>query len=334
MTRALKGINLGGWLVAERWMTPALFEGVEGNGERALARELGDRVAAERLKKHRDNFITEGDFEFLAREGFDFVRLPVGYWLFEQAEGFIAGQEYVDRAFRWAKAHDIGILLDLHGLPGSQNGQDHSGQAGKVRFYRWWHRRHAVKVMRYIAQRYGSEPALMAMEIINEPKARMFLWGLLRYYDKAFAAVQDHVNDGVKIIVSDAYEPLRLSRALARRKYGNQLVLDVHLYQVFAADEQQMTLEEHMQKVDHGWGSLIEEVRQNVPLILVGEWSAALPANAYRNLKGGEQANSSLYYRSQKELFDRTVWGHSYWSYKAPGAGAWGWKDQASFRKY
>ncbi len=86
MGKALRGINLGGWLVAERWMTQDLFRGVKGDDEYSLGWELGQEEASRRLKVHRDTFITQRDFRWIADQGFDFVRLPVGYWLLEDTE--------------------------------------------------------------------------------------------------------------------------------------------------------------------------------------------------------------------------------------------------------
>ena len=60
-------------------MTPELFSGVVGAGERALGRELGSNEARRRLEAHRSSFITEEDFVWCAQAGFDLVGRPVGY---------------------------------------------------------------------------------------------------------------------------------------------------------------------------------------------------------------------------------------------------------------
>ena len=49
-TRAkLRGVNLGGWLVLEKWMVPSLFEGLAATDETTWCAELGPAAAAERL---------------------------------------------------------------------------------------------------------------------------------------------------------------------------------------------------------------------------------------------------------------------------------------------
>jgi len=331
MTKALRGINLGGWLVAERWMTPTLFKGVTGDGEIALVRELGYDTARKRLVAHRDSFITEKDFTWISEQGFDLVRLPVGYWLFAKTDDFIDGEVYLERAFEWAKRHKLSIVLDFHGLQGSQNGYHHSGQVGKVKLYRSRNRQAALQTVQYMAKKYGQKEQLLAIELINEPKVRWFLWGLLRYYDAAYLVATRYLRPEAKIIVSDAFKPLRMARALARRGYGDRLVLDVHLYQVYTRRDKTLRFEERINKVENEWAELLTKLRVYQPVI-VGEWSAALPAAASNVGAGNESEHVSAYYDAQRTCFDEQAWAHSYWSYKAPGCGAWDYRSQPDFQ--
>lgn len=325
MTKALRGINLGGWLVAERWMTPDLFEGVTGSGEIVLVRDLGYEAARERLIKHRDTFITENDFRWIAEHGFDFVRLPVGYWLFAETDDFIDGEVYLRRAFEWARLHDLKIVLDFHGLQGSQNGQDHSGEVGRVRLYRRANRQKALATLEYMCRTYGGNEALLAIELINEPKVRWFLWRLLRYYDRAVAIAERYLAPTVQIIVSDAFRPLKMAQALSRRGYGSRLVLDVHLYQVFGRAEQELSVDEHIAIVQDEWQQLLDELATYLP-VMVGEWSAALPSRA------DKEGRTAEYFKVQQHFFESGSWAHCYWSYKAPGCGAWDYRSRSEFR--
>jgi glucan 1,3-beta-glucosidase len=326
MGKALRGVNLGGWLVAERWMTPRLFDGIDDDGEIAIVRELGYEKARERLTAHRDTFITEKDFRWLAEQKYDFVRLPIGFWLFEHTDDFIDGERYIKETFRWATQHGLKVVLDFHGLQGSQNGQDHSGQVGRVELYRPTNRSASLRTLEYIAKIYGQEPALLGIELINEPKVRC-IWRLLRYYDEAYRITERFVAPGVKIIVSDAFKPLRMARALSKRGYGARLVLDIHLYQVFSRTDKKQSVEEHIDKVQNEWKDLLSKTSQYVP-IYVGEWSAALPGEAFKKDRLNESRKTKDYFDAQQTCFEMNAWAHSYWSYKAPGNGAWSLRDR------
>ena len=76
----IRGVNLGNWLVLEKWMTPALFDGVDAEDETYLCARLGHDRAAERLKVHRDEFITQRDFEDIAVKGFPFPSSCLRMW--------------------------------------------------------------------------------------------------------------------------------------------------------------------------------------------------------------------------------------------------------------
>ncbi len=323
MRKALRGINLGGWLVAERWMTPELFEGVEGSGESSLVRELGYAEANTRLSRHRMTFITEEDFRWIAAHGFDFVRLPVGFWLFDKTDDFVDGEEYIDWAFMWAEKNNLKILLDFHGLQGSQNGEDHSGAVGPIWLYRPHNTREAMRTTLYMARKYGHHPALLGLEIINEPKQRVFIHRVLRYYDRLIPKLKKVLPDGVKIVVSDAFWPRRMARVLAARGYTD-IVLDVHLYQN-KPPFWRYRLEQFYRVVSKKWPRILNRTSRNID-ILVGEWSAALPTKVL-DAAGHRRAGEVKYYSLQKKVYDEGVWAHAYWTYKAPHNGPWDYRS-------
>ncbi len=77
---ALRGVNFGGWLVLERWMTPSLFAGTDAVDEYTF---MQTPSAREKVREHQKNFIRESDFKWLHANGVQAVRIPVGYWALE-----------------------------------------------------------------------------------------------------------------------------------------------------------------------------------------------------------------------------------------------------------
>lgn len=71
----VKGVNLGNWLVLEKWMNPALFEGTTAEDEYWLPRQLSKEVYEARIKIHRSEYITERDFVTIKSWGLDAVRI-------------------------------------------------------------------------------------------------------------------------------------------------------------------------------------------------------------------------------------------------------------------
>jgi glucan 1,3-beta-glucosidase len=75
------------------------------------------------------------DESLITAAGLNHVRVPIGYWAYDVSAGepYIQGQtEYLDRVIGWARTHNVKVMIDLHGAPGSQNGFDNSGQRGQA----------------------------------------------------------------------------------------------------------------------------------------------------------------------------------------------------------
>lgn len=116
----VRGVNLGGWLVTEPWITPSLFDaaGDAAVDEWSLCETLGADGCRSVLSQHWSSFITADDLNQIASAGMNHVRIPVGYWALKHVEGhqYVDGQlEYLDKAIGWARAAGLKVILDLHG---------------------------------------------------------------------------------------------------------------------------------------------------------------------------------------------------------------------------
>lgn len=59
---------------------------------------------------------------------------------------------------QWARELDLQVLIDLHGAPGSQNGQDNSGLIGPVLFpNNATNAERAIAVLRNLTEEFGGE---------------------------------------------------------------------------------------------------------------------------------------------------------------------------------
>jgi glucan 1,3-beta-glucosidase len=319
-TTKWKGVNLGGWLVLEKWMTPSLFAGHAAIDEYGLCRELGTRAKIV-LANHRDTFITEADFAWLCAHGVNAVRLPVGYWIFDGSGPYVGGIEYVDKVMKWAQKHTIAVVLDLHGAPGSQNGKDHSGKVGPVQWKDEQNIIESLKTLEQLAERYASTPALAAIELLNEPSWHLGKKRLNRFYEAAYDRIRNHCDMRVAIIFPDAYKPKKWRWTMRGQQYENVL-LDVHLYQLFGWGDLLLSGKWHIRKALHRT-RLIRKL-QTVRPVIIGEWSAALPPRAYR---GHEPKALQQTYADAQMLAMQEAMGWFYWSYKTEHGGPWSFRD-------
>lgn len=166
----IRGVNLGNWLVLEKWMKKDMFRDTEAEDETYLCKNLSAEEKKRRYEEHRRTYITREDFRKIAEAGFNAVRIPVPYFLFEDFEPFIHCYEFLDEAFNWAEQYKLKILVDLHTVPGSQNGSDNSGLCGVCT----WSTKEeylntTLDVLEKIAVRYGTKESLWGIEVLNEP---------------------------------------------------------------------------------------------------------------------------------------------------------------------
>lgn len=70
----------------------------------------------EHSREHYEEFIVESDIEKIASWGFDHVRLPIDYEVFEDEEGKVIEEGYyiVERVIQWCSKHKLNVILDLH----------------------------------------------------------------------------------------------------------------------------------------------------------------------------------------------------------------------------
>jgi glucan 1,3-beta-glucosidase len=320
----IKGVNLGGWLVVERWITPSLFEGLNAVDEYSLCEELGENKD-ERLDAHHKTFITYDDFKWIREHGFDAVRIPVPHWVFGDVEPYVGCAEYLDLAFEGALEHGLQVILDLHTAPGSQNGEDHSGHKGEIT----WHTDPAniektLAVIERLCKRYDGSPALIAIELLNEPSSKIPHDILTGFYKRGYELVRKYFSESVAVIASDAFRPMDW-KGVFDENYKN-IILDLHLYQVFSRDDRKMSMHRHIQKALREWKDLIYQVQQNIP-VLVGEWSVALDRQALRGHDAYERDLAmKAYAAAQLKAFEDSA-GWCYWTYKTEAADAWSARD-------
>jgi glucan 1,3-beta-glucosidase len=119
-SQKVRGVNLGGWLVTEPWITPSIYEKA-GNGavdEYTLCQTLGKDAAKSLLSAHWASWITAGDLASIAGAGLNHVRIPIGYWSVAPLDGepYVQGAlEYLDQAVGWAGGSGLKVIIDLHG---------------------------------------------------------------------------------------------------------------------------------------------------------------------------------------------------------------------------
>ncbi|KZV83788.1 glycoside hydrolase [Exidia glandulosa HHB12029] len=289
------GVNLGGWLVPEPFIVPALYEkykdtdpdlvGDEWTLSQAMAKDQAGGGLSQ-LENHYKTFITEEDFANIAGAGLNWIRLPIPY----HSLGGLMGDEpflanvswtYMLKAFSWARKYGIRINIDLHTVPGSQNGNNHSGKFGHPPH--WMDGvmglANAQRTMNYIRMitEFVSQDQYKNLVpifgVVNEP------WiptqGLTKnFYLEAYKEIRRITGigegKGPYISIHDAFagpDPWRTFLNGADR-----LALDLHPYFTFGKEDHP-DIEAYPAKACTGWAVQYNASLNNFGFTFAGEWS-------------------------------------------------------------
>ena len=351
--KKLRGVNLGGWLVLEKWMTPSVFEGLNATDETTYCVELGG-AAETRLKHHWQTFITRDDFAWLASIGINAVRIPIGHWIFGanypyhrtygdyQHPFVVGGINILDQAFEWAEELGLIIVLDLHAAPGCQNGFDNGG----IKDVCEWHTddsyiNHSLWVLEQLAERYQGRPALHGIEVLNEPRWDVVTDLLKKYNTDGYHRIRKHCQpEDVAVVFHDGFRSYQEYLGFMKEPEFDNVVFDIHRYQCFAREDIDADIYQHVTKTVVEWKQEADEIILDMnQWTYVGEWSLGLDLKVvslwaegpYNHaLEHMDKFQMDVAYRAyasaQLATYEKYL-GWFFWSYKTETTPAWCFRD-------
>jgi glucan 1,3-beta-glucosidase len=320
----INGVNLGGWLLVERWITARspIWQGVPAGieSEYHLMQYLGQGAGNARFKQHRDTFITEADFKAISEAGLNTVRIPVGYWIRPVSSGPATthaggAAAYLDSALRWAGNFGLKVIVDIHGVMGSQNGDTNSACEIKGRAD-WGVKAGSVDdtlaLVDFLVSRYKAHPAFLGLALLNEPGQYIDLNTLQQYYLKAYGLVRYTHQSSCLLTVSPRINEQYPSASGGWQQFmtGNShfnVMHEYHRYQVWGFDQYS-----YPQIMDFVHNVLAADMRAwtGIPL-LIGEWTVTM-ASVLGTLSDDQYR---AYAQAQVAAFQPTR-GQIYWTWK------------------
>jgi len=346
----LRGVNIGNWLIVEKWMDPTLWSGDFANAVDQWTFDSTPNAAAA-LQQHWSTWFTASDVKTLSSYGINALRIPIGYWAYDNKDTpFIQGADhYLELAIQWARELNMKVWVDLHGSPGSQNGQDHSGRKGKMLWQQADNLNRSTAVLVTMAKKYGSAmyaDVVVGIEIVNEPAASGNVsfatsqqWALDAYH--AMKAVT--TNPNLVIVTHDSFQGTTTFTPLAKKLDAKDFGVDAHQYQLYTDADNTLTQAQHIAKAC-GWAKDLQTTKAAMP-VYIGEWSAL--TNVCVNPDGSTTAGTSCsasgcqcvtsepktwskktvevvrrYVEAQLDVWEANTMGWFLWGFGGPGG--WG----------
>ncbi|KAF8991502.1 glycoside hydrolase superfamily [Cyathus striatus] len=237
------GVNLGGLFVLEPFITPAFTLMAADSASGGLSQ----------LEDHYNTFIashfpTEQDIAEIAGAGLNWVRIPIPFWAIDKwpGEPFLANTswKYILRVLGWCRKYGIRVKIDLHTIPGSQNGFNHSGKDGQINFLDgvmgYANAQRALNYIRILTEFFSQQQynnLVLIFGIINEAGYTTIGRDNLRsFYLQAYSMMRDitGIGEGKGAYMSfhDGFQSLASWSDFMRG--ADRVALDTHPYFAFS----------------------------------------------------------------------------------------------------
>ena len=286
-----KGINLGGWMSQCDYSQNTL-----------------------------DTFITEPDFRQIADWGFDHVRIPVDYNLFQQADGsfLTVGFQYLDLAVTLCRRYKLNLVLDLHKTAGFSfdEGETEEGffdsESYQEMFYALWEE---------FARRYGNDPAHIAFELLNEVTDPSYITAWNRIADTCIRRIRKIAPETMILVGSYHNNGVREVPALDP-PFDSNVIYNFHCYEPLLFTHQGATWTvridpaARMSFAESGTSEAYFEELFEAAIRKAEEQHTSLYCGEYGMIDIAPAADSLEWFKAIHSVFEKHGIGRSVWCYK------------------
>ena len=203
----LSGFNLGNYLLTEDWMTglgiadnPAIQD--EWTLRDVLIMRFGVEQTENLLRTFENAYLNTFDFDQLRAANVTLVRLPIYYRnLMDENGNFILDGQgqinftQIDRIVDAMADRGIYTLIDLHGAPGAQSNEFHTGRKNFNKLFEVssvgeTYRTRTEILWREIAKHYKNNKWVLGYDLLNEPVGAPTATALAQLYDRLYRAIR------------------------------------------------------------------------------------------------------------------------------------------------
>ncbi|KAF9555816.1 glycoside hydrolase family 5 protein [Agrocybe pediades] len=296
------GVNLGGLFVLEPFISPALFQKYPtAVDEYTLSVAMAADEAnggLQQLEDHYNTFITEQDIAEIAGAGLNFIRIPIPFWAIETWEGepYLAktSWKYFLRVLDWARKYGLRVCLDLHAVPGSQNGLNHSGKlapvgllSGNMGLANAQRTLYYIRVLTEFISQPEYRDLVPIFGIVNEAMVGIIgLDSMTSFYLEAHDMIRNITGrgegNGPYIAIGDGFQPHAVWTNFLQG--SDRIILDEHQYFSFGGPQPAPIAVPNAQGMSGGdwpltacnaWGPDANTTRKNFGPVIAGEFAAS-----------------------------------------------------------
>ena len=314
----LRGVNLGGLFVMEKWMSPLDSGNLPDTYSviQTLDNRFGVATEQSLITTYQQSWITGTDLDNIKNAGFNLIRIPVWWGQFYVLNNTTPSGWRPD-AFTmldWlvtnAAARGIYVVIDMHGVVGGQSNSDDTGYQNQNAYWTSATNQASTAYMwQQIATHYKDNPAVAGYDLINEPIGAPNTNAVWTAYNNLYNTIRS-VDPTHMLIMEGTFGSWNWSMLPPPSQYGwSNVMYEMHEYQ-YNGSQAQVTSGSDNQVTD-----FINHASWNVPGY-IGE---------FNDFGYGPTA-----WLHSINAYDNAGLNWTVWSYKAiagPAPNSWGWYD-------
>ncbi|KAH8692840.1 putative glucan 1,3-beta-glucosidase precursor [Talaromyces proteolyticus] len=360
------GTNLGSIYVLEKWLHRSMFEkDAPGSSELAAVKQSlrHNGLEATRLKweKHWKSALKDSDFHWLNNVArCNSIRLPIGYYTLgpqfcagtpfegEPAQVYLNAWDSVKALIDACYQEGIGVLIDLHALPGGANKDSHSGtDSGNAELWKVGHYLSvATDCVTHILCEVTAHKMsnVIGIELCNEPSwdAGPSLW---KWYDDVLALASG-IDSSLPIYIGDCWNlPVALDYASKKNAFDattatllNPVIVDTHKYYTFTANDHSQSPQQIITRAKESLAVASGKQgnvfgRKTAVSVYVGEYSCTLDIKTWNRVNASERPTLTQEFgQAQSDRYQNKACGSAFWTLKMDwmDGGDWGFKKQVN----
>ena len=291
---ALRGVNIGGWLVTEGWMC-----GQSDNSGRFALEQLearfGAAKAAALINVWRDHWFTDRDMDNIQSYGFNLIRVPFSWRNLQDADGkwYRGADGQIDFSrFDWvvqeAAKRNIYVIFDFHIWPGQQKNYGDICQAGEPGISQ---RTQSASLWSAFSRHFKGNGTIAAYDLINEPTGSNDFYDAHRSFYTAIRTQEPERMLTAEWVNTADFPKLGWTNTLCSGHYpaGNKVDFD----------------------------KFIAELPKH------NEYSTSLPCFV-GECKSDDSSQVTQNAADMTEAMNRLHWSWTTWTYKTVNEGGWG----------
>ena len=337
------GVNLGSLFLLEKWIWDDLFDRggeYEFDAVNNQKRATSAADVARKLNSHYNTYINRLDWNWLKDDAnVTALRVPIGYWHVDNG-AFLDGLPYSPlsdvyaMAKPWdvlkkliveARKHGIGILIDLHGLPGGANTGVHSGfHNTSPEFFNNGTYVDIVttKILPFIVRDVCvSNVNCIGLQVVNEaffdnvaqPQKHYYYWSIKNL---------DKIDKTLPIIISNGWWDQQFADWLEDTRLTTRAVIDSHVYRCYSDADKALNARQIIDNLEP-----TVALPRNTADFMVGEYSCVLDEETWNKTRGNRDNWIRKFGQKQTSVFQNvSSWGWFFWTlqFRHGDGGEWG----------